>query len=204
MTLSLHSPGKTCMRIAGALMRFGACFCLPGARFTACRSGLAAVEFGFIALPLFAILVAIIQIAIVFLAQNELETAVEKAARTLLTGQAQQNGLSREQFISTVCANLPALFACPAGIMVDLQTASSFAAANTSTPTLTYNSKGQVTNSWQFQTGGAETVMVLRVIYQFPVIPGPLSFNLANLPNGTRLLMASAVFQVEPYQILGP
>ncbi len=176
---------------------------LLGARLTACQSGLAAVEFGLVALPLFAILVAIIQIAIVFLAQNELETAVEKTARTLLTGQVQQNGLTQAQFISTVCANLPALFTC-SGVMVDLETAGSFASANTSTPTLKYNSKGQVTNTWQFQSGGAETIMVLRVIYQFPVMSGPLGFNLANLPNGARLLMASAVFQVEPYSTMGP
>jgi Flp pilus assembly protein TadG len=192
------------MKIARkAFVRSRARFGLLAARFTTCRSGLAAVEFGFVAIPLFAVLIAIIQIAIVFLAQNELETAVEKAARSLLTGQVQQSGLKQDQFQKTVCANLPALFTCT-GVMVDLQTAGSFASANTSTPTLTYDSKGKVTNSWQFQTGGSDTIMVLRVIYQFPVIPGPLSFNLANLPNGTRLLMASAVFQVEPYATLGP
>ena len=72
--------------------------------------GVAAMEFGFIALPFFAILIAIFQIGLLFLAQNELETAVEKASRQLLTGQVQQNGTTQTQFIASVCANLPAFF----------------------------------------------------------------------------------------------
>jgi Flp pilus assembly protein TadG len=164
--------------------------------------GVAAMEFGFVALPFFGILVAVFQIGLVFLAQNELETAVEKSARQLLTGQAQQGGVTQSQFTSTVCSNLPVLFAC-SGIMVDVQAGGSFSSANTSTPTLTYNSQGQVTNNWNFNIGAAGNVVVLRVFYQFPVIPGPLSFTLANLSNGTRLLMATSVFAVEPYSSSG-
>jgi hypothetical protein len=88
--------------------------------------------------------------------------------------------------------------------MVDLQTAGSFAAADTSKPTLTYDAHGNVTNGWRFETGGAGTIMVLRVFYQFPVSNGPLRFNLANLPGGKRLLTAVSVFQVEPYSAMGP
>jgi len=168
-----------------------------------CRRGIAAVEFGFIVAPLLAFLISIIQIGIIFVAQNELETAVEKSARTLLTGKVQQNNVNQSTFVSTVCSNLPALFSC-SGVMVDLQTASSFDSADTSTPVLTYDQNGNVTNNWQFQTGGAGAIMVMRVLYQFPVAIGPLRFNLANLRNGKRLLMATAVFEVEPYNNLGP
>lgn len=173
------------------------------ASWTECESGATAVEFAFVALPLCAFLVAIIQMGVVFLAQNELETAVEKASRSLLIGATQQSGVTKDQFASAVCADLPALFTC-SGVMVDLQTVASFASADTSTPSLTYDSKGKVTNSWQFTMGGAGDVMMLRVFYQFPVNNGPLRFNLANLPNGRRLLSAVAVFQVEPYSTLGP
>jgi Flp pilus assembly protein TadG len=176
---------------------------LLAASFTACQSGMAAIEFGIVAVPLIAAVIAAIQIGVVSLAQVELETAVEKAARGLLTGQVQQSSLTQTQFASLVCANLPALFSC-SGLMVDLQQASSFASATTTAPKLTYDSTGKVTNSWQFQMGGADTIMVLRVFYQFPVIPGPLSFNLGNLPNGKRLLMSTSVFQVEPYALQGP
>jgi Flp pilus assembly protein TadG len=164
--------------------------------------GVAAIEFGFVALPFFGILVAIFQIGLVFLAQAELETAVEKSARQLLTGQAQQGGVTQSQFTTAVCSYLPVFFTC-SEIMVDVQTASNFSSANTSTPTLTYNSQGKVTNNWNFNIGSAGSIVVLRVFYQFPMIPGPLSFNLANLSNGTRLLMATSVFEVEPYSSSG-
>jgi Flp pilus assembly protein TadG len=168
------------------------------ASFLGNERGVAAIEFGFIALPFFAILLAIFQIGLIFLAANELETAVEKAARQLWTGQVQQAGTTQSQFISSICSNLPVFFTC-AGVMADVQVASAFSSAVTSNPTLTYNSQGQVTNNWNFNTGTAGSILVLRVFYQFPVFLGPLGLNLANLPNGTHLLMASSVFQVEPF-----
>lgn len=166
--------------------------------FVANQNGVAAIEFGFIALPFFAILIAIFQIGLVFLAANELETAVEKAARQLWTGQVQQAGTTQSQFTTSICNNLPVFFTC-SGVMVDVQIASAFSSAVTSNPTLTYNAQGQVTNVWNFNTGTAGNILVLRVFYQFPVVLGPLGLNLANLPNGTHLLMGSSVFQVEPF-----
>jgi len=160
------------------------------------RRGVTAVEFGMIGLPFLALLIVMLEIGIVCFAQQELETAVEQAGRIVLTGQT--TSLSQTQFSSKVCGFLPALFNC-SGLMIDLQSATSFSSANTSTPTLTYDSKGNVTNTWIYNTGSKGDVMVLRVLYQFPVWPGPLGFNLANLSNGKRLMMATAVFQNEPY-----
>jgi hypothetical protein len=55
-----------------------------------------------------------------------------------------------------------------------------------------------VTNTWNYNIGGAGDIVVLRVIYLMPVIGGPL-FALAN-SNGARVLMATSVFKNEPYQ----
>jgi Flp pilus assembly protein TadG len=167
--------------------------------FAANRCGTAAVEFALVSLPFFAILIVIFQVGIVYLAENELETATEKAARQLLTGQAQAANVTASQFISSMCPNLPVLLNC-SGLMVDLENVASFASANTSAPTLTYNSQGQVTNNWQFQSGGAGSILVLRVMYQFPIYLGPIALNLADLPNGNHLLMTTSVFEVEPYR----
>ncbi len=169
-----------------------------GRRLLVERDGSTAVEFSLIALPFLILLIAILQVGVVFLAQHELETAVEKTARGLLTGSTQQAALTQTQFVNSVCSNLPALFNC-SGVMVDLQTAANFSSANTATPTLTYDANGNVTNNWQYSAGGSGSLMVLRVIYQFPVLPALSNFNLANLPNGNRLLMATAVFVAEPY-----
>jgi Flp pilus assembly protein TadG len=172
------------------------------------ESGIAAMEFGFIALPFFAILVAIFQIGIIFLAQNELETAVEKAGRQLLTGQVQKGGVTQAQFLTSICANLPVFFTCSSandgsGVMVDVSLASSFASASTTPPALTYDKNGNVSNSWSYNTGAAGSILVLRIFYQFPVFLGPLGLNLANLPGSKHLMVATSVFQVEPYSAVG-
>jgi Flp pilus assembly protein TadG len=165
--------------------------------------GMAAVEFAFIAPPFFALLVGILDLALIFTGQAELETATEQAERLVLTGQAQGNAatstpaLTQAQFQQDVCNYLPGLFTC-SGVMVDLETVNSFSSANTSSPTLTYNSKGQVSNTWQYQAGGPGTIQVLRVMYQWPVFPGPLNLNFANLSNGSYLMIATAVFRNEP------
>jgi Flp pilus assembly protein TadG len=165
------------------------------------NDGAVAVEFALVAAPFFALIVAILDLALLFTGQAALETATEKAARLVLTGQAQgtttgATPLTQAQFQSQLCTYLPT-FTC-SGVMVDLQTVTSYSSANTSAPTLTYDSHGQVTNTWQYAAGGPGTIQVLRVMYQWPVFPGPLNLNFANLSNGYYLMMATAVFRNEP------
>ena len=157
-----------------------------------------AVEFALIALPLLALIFAALQTAIVLMAEQELETAVEDSGRLVMTGQVssasgQSTSLTQAQFTSKVCSYLVALFNC-GNLIVNMQTADSFADANTSAPSL----QALEQNSWSYQTGNAGEVVVLQVMYEWPVFGGLLSYNLANLPNGKRLLMATSVFQNEP------
>jgi hypothetical protein len=63
----------------------------------------------------------------------------------------------------------------------------------TSTPTLTYNANGSVSNAWTTNFGTAGSLMVLQVMYQFPAIQGPL-FSLSTQSNGTALMISTAVF----------
>jgi len=169
------------------------------AKFLCRDDGEAAVEYAMVSLPFLGLVFAIVQTAVVFMAQQQLETATEQAARYVLTGQVQDGGLTQAQFATLVCQQISALFNCN-NLMIDMQTASSYSSINTSLPTLTFNSGGQVTNSWSFTPGNPGAIIVMRVMYQWPLVTGPLSFNLANLPNGNRLLMATAVFKNEPYQ----
>jgi Flp pilus assembly protein TadG len=167
------------------------------------KKGATAVEFALIATPFLAVIAALIQTFLLFFAQSQLELAVRQSGRQILTGQVQSQDASltptqaMAAFHQTVCNNGAILFTC-AGLMVDVQVASQWSSANTGTPTLTYDGNGNVTNTWQFNPGNAGDIVVVRVMYLWPVFFGPIAFNMANQANGSRLIMASAAFQNEP------
>jgi Flp pilus assembly protein TadG len=167
-------------------------------RFRRARGGATAVEFALIAPVFIAVLVAVLQVGIVFFAEQALQSAAVAASRLVLTGQAQNSSMTQAQFLNAICPSVQSLFTC-SSIMVDVQNYSSFGAANYSTPTLTYDALGNVTNQWSFSPGTAGSIVIVRFIYQWPVIGGPLSFSLANLANGKRLMMGVSAFRVEPY-----
>jgi Flp pilus assembly protein TadG len=166
------------------------------------KRGVTAVEFALIATPFLALLVAIIQTFLVFFAQELLESAVMQASRQIMTGQTQaqttgdSNTAAMAAFHQTVCNNVSILFNCT-NLLVDVEVATSWSAANTAAPVLTYDANGNV-NNMQFNAGNAGDIVVVKVIYLWPVFGGPLGFNLANQANGTRMILATAAFQNEP------
>src|SRR5579862_1457 len=172
--------------------------------FLRCRKGATAVAFALVAAPFLALLVANLQSAPVFFAGRVLDEVTEEASRYIMTGQAQQGNVTQSAFKTYVCngsntsALVSALFTC-ANIMVNVQNYADFASANTSSPTLTFNGNGTVSNTWSYNTGNPGDIIVVQVMYQWPVVLGPLSMNLSNLANGNRLLVSTAVFKSEPY-----
>ena len=165
--------------------------------------GATVVEFALIATPFLALIAALIQTFLLFFAQSLLENAVRQSSRQILTGQVQTADASLTQaqavaaFHQTVCNASAILFTCT-GLMVDVQVANQWSSANTAMPTLTYDASGNVTNNWQFNPGNAGDIVVVRVMYLWPVFFGPIAFNMSNQANGSRLIMASAAFQNEP------
>ena len=165
--------------------------------------GATAVEFALIAAPFLALIAGLVQVFLIFFAQSVLENAVRASARQILTGQVQTADASlsataaQTAFHQTVCNNANVLFTC-AGLMVDVEVANNWSSANTAMPALTYDGSGNVTNTWQFNPGNAGDIVVVRVIYLWPVFFGSLGINWANQANGTREIMASAAFQNEP------
>lgn len=172
--------------------------------FVRCCKGATAVEFALVATPFLALLVAILQTVLVFFAQRILDEVTEEASRYIMTGQAQTGGVTQSGFANYLCTSantsslVGALFTC-SNIMINVQNYAAFASASTTTPTLTFNPNGTVSNNWSYNTGNAGDIVVVQVMYQWPVVLGPLSFNLGNLSNGNRLLISTAVFKNEPY-----
>jgi len=162
------------------------------------RKGAAAVEFALLMIPLLGLLLASLQIAMIFLFSEELQSVAQKAGRQLMTGAAQSANLTQAQFATEVCGMLPAPLQC-SNLMIDVQSGSSFTSISTTPLTLTYNASGAVTNTWSYNPGNPGDIVILRLMYDWPVIGGILTPGLSNQPNGSSLMVGTAVFKNEPY-----
>lgn len=171
----------------------------PLRRFVRQEEGAAAVEFAMVAAPFLALIFAIIETAVVFFAGQTLETAVADASRLILTGQAQQQNFDAAAFKQALCARIFGLFDCANGVKVDVQKYSSFGGSNTAKP-LDPAGNLQAGFGNNYQPGGPGEIVVVRAVYEWPVYVQLLGFNLADMKNGKRLVMATAAFRNEPYQ----
>jgi Flp pilus assembly protein TadG len=170
----------------------------PSTYFVRCNNGAAAIEFALVAAPFLALLVALFQTALVFFAGRVLDETTEQASRYILTGQAQTANMTQSGFATWVCSQTFALFNC-SNFMINVQNYSTFSSATTTAPTITFDKSGNVTNTWTWSPGNPGDIVVVQVMYQWPIVLGPLGFNLSNLSNGKRLLVSTAVFKNEPY-----
>jgi Flp pilus assembly protein TadG len=161
-------------------------------RFRRNRRGVTAVEFALVAPLFFALLFAIIEVALIFFASQVLETATQDSSRFVMTGQAQGANYTQAQFKTFVCGEVSsALFDCTNGIYVDVR---SYPATSFSTVNLT-----PITDPTQVKwcPGKDGDVVVVRLFYQWPLFVTK-AFTSTFLSNGKRLLIATATFKNEP------
>jgi len=159
------------------------------------ESGAAAVEFGFVAIPFFALIGAIIETAMVFLAGQILETAVNDAARLIRTGQVQQANTSAAAFKTEVCNRLYILFEC-SGIYIDVRTATTFGGISTTPP---IDSDGNFVKDFTYVPGKASEIVVVKAYYEYPLVLSGLGMDLSDLASGKRLIGAVSAFRNEPF-----
>lgn len=182
-----------------------------GRRFVKDRGGQAAVEFGFVMIPFFALLFSIFENAFLLMVDNGVEQALATAARQVLLG-AVQNDASitsgaqfRDKMIcspTTFSRVLPTYVDC-SKIVVDMQVQTSF--ANTTPSANFYN------NTVKYCTGQPGQIILLSLMYPmpsyFPIFTGNWAVNngvsTAGLTfyNGDykHLVVATGVFQNEPF-----
>jgi Flp pilus assembly protein TadG len=164
-------------------------------RFVRREDGAVAVEFGLIMLPFLTLMFVMVETAVVFFAGQTLETAAGDSARLIMTGQADAQKLDQNTFKNAVCARIYALFDCATGMYVDVKTYTSFGSINNA---VTYDASGKPVTG--YQPGQPGDIVVVRLIYQWPItIPLVQSF-LADPSARTRMLVATAAFRNEPYK----
>jgi len=175
----------------------------------------AAIEFALVAPALFALILATLQLVLIFLAQAALETACEGSARYVLTGQAQNNfqgvynaqgalvTTPQQQFNSYICSQIQGFLGC-GYLFGDVSSGSSYSTVSLAEPTWTYDSNGNVTNTFNYNPGTQGAIVVVRLYYFWPVI-SLLGFNFTSTVDTNKnntmydVLIATSVSKTEGY-----
>jgi Flp pilus assembly protein TadG len=168
----------------------------PLRRFARHKRATAAIEFPLVVLPFVAFLYAIMETAMVFFATQVLETGVQNASRLVLTGQAQGSGYNQTTFKTAVCGKVTGWLDCSGKMYVDVRTFNDFSSVSLTSPV---NPDGTINNNFVYQPGGPGDIVVVRLIYPFPIAMRLWNPQLANMSGNSRLVIATAAFKNEPY-----
>lgn len=174
-----------------------------------------AIEFALIAPTVFALILATLQLVLVFLAQAALETVCEGSARYVLTGQAQTNfqgvydsnnnlvTTPQQQFYNYVCGQMPSFMGC-GYLFADVTSGASYSTVSLGEPTWTFDNNGNVTNTFNYNPGTQGAIVVVRLYYFWPVL-SIFGFNITSVTdvnqNNTMfdVLIATSVAKTEGY-----
>ncbi|MEP2705795.1 MAG: TadE/TadG family type IV pilus assembly protein [Roseibium sp.] len=169
-------------------------YCKP---FAKNKKGVTAIEFALVGVPFFTILFAIIEIGLVFLVNRMVDNAVISAARLIRTGQNQAENFSADNFAKQVCDHMPSFLCKPERFLVDVQSVDSF----TKAPSVNslYDKDGKLKEKHNYQQSDAEDIVVVNVIYKWPMFTSVM--KLSHMDHGNdRHLSSTMVFRNEPWE----
>ncbi len=166
-------------------------------RFKKSEDGVAAIEFGMLALPFLMLIFAILETAVGFFAAQVFESGVDTVGRRIRTGQIKSNTVTIGQVRSEICSKTLGLFACN-DIKLDIRSYPNFPGAPLTTPT---DASGNLDSSaFTYNTGVAGSIIIVRAYYEWPIFLDYLWQNVSTgKSNGKRLLVATTAFQNEPF-----
>lgn len=176
----------------------------PFSRFRRDIRGATAVEFALVALPFFGIILAILELGLIMLQSQLLETGVERAARKIYTGEfqtmpgnagadaAKLQGLVKQE----ICEQALNLVPCAGTdqVAVDIRPMTSFTDVP---PDPVVNKVYDAKTVYGYKDVGPNTIGLVTASFEYKTIFPPLAG--AKLANGNRVITAAFAFRSEPY-----
>lgn len=161
------------------------------------RRGVTAIEFGFVALPFFMLVIGIMELGMYYTTATVLESATVQAARVIRTGQAQESGDPLSTFTDTLCDKVDQVIDC-SNLQFEVINpgGTNFSDAVGAQPS--FDGDGNL-DSGGFDPGGASEVVIIRVAYRFPFAT-PWLGNLLGGADASVLLLSTATVRNEPYE----
>jgi Flp pilus assembly protein TadG len=176
-------------------------------KFARSDSGVAIIEFVFIAPIVFLTLGVIIETGLMLFTEITLQDATDVAARTIRTGKAQMTGLTAADLKTAICAEIGKLVSC-SKVVVYVNTDTSFAKLLADVPP--YINIGPTTGGITvsappcYNPGSPSNPAIIVATYDWYFHSYGISFwgNVAG--NKARRLTAVTLFQNQPFPGTGP
>ena len=181
-------------------------------------SGVAAIEFAMLGLPFFLILFSVMEIAMVFFGNTNIEYATREAARLIRTGQAQTGvdfaredddgdgspntgNITASEFKNLVCDKMFIVSNCKSKIHIQVKTFDDWGDVDADALSLPITTGGVHDASIhnEFEQPGSCKITVVRSFIERTLIAQIPGIGVSNLSNGNLLQVGSAIFQTEPY-----
>ncbi|WP_371311853.1 TadE/TadG family type IV pilus assembly protein [Pseudovibrio flavus] len=164
------------------------------------QRGATAVEFAMVGIPFFMFIMAILEIGLVFFAGTILDHATHESARLVRTGQAQNSGMDAGTFKQKICENMTSVICSDASrLHVEVLNFDSFSEAASGTTSVIDPATGEVNTGFQFNTGARNEIVVVRAVYEWPMISNWIRDAFQDTADGDRLLVSTSVFKNEPF-----
>ena len=170
------------------------------ARFWRDERAATAVEFGLIALPFIMLLIAIIEIGLVFMVATALESATDVAARQIRIGalQTQTTAATAAAFKTSICNNMVWLSgSCASNLEVDVRTFTQF--QNVALPNPISSGSLLPQNQLQFSLGGPGSIVLVRTYMPWTLMAPVLDKMATQTSSGQIIINATTAFRNEPY-----
>jgi len=175
------------------------------------EDGATAIEFAFVALPFFALLFGILELAIVFFVNSALIHATSEAGRLVRVGNFQACG-GADEFKAIVCGNMQGLGNCWKNVRIDVVEGESFKTIPLPTippiqpriPGATGANAIPQTQNGVFDDNTAGSTLVVRSVLHYRLALPPLLTRLDNpRGSGARTMIATTAFRNEPFPATG-
>ncbi len=176
-------------------------------RFKKNEDGATAIEFAFVALPFFALLFGIMELAVVFFINSALVHATAEAGRIIRVGNFQACG-GADQFKALVCGNMTGLGNCWNNVRIDVVEGESFKTialpeippVQPLTTTPGGASAVPLTPNGVFDANDSGDTLVIRSVMHYRLVLPPLLTRLDNpTGSGARTMVATTAFRNEPF-----
>lgn len=168
------------------------------------NDGTAAIEFGLLAIPFFALIFGILELAIVLFLSSTMTHAVSEAGRQIRVGNFQAcGGNAADAFKGLICDNMSGIGDCQGRLRVDVETGNNFASITLPAPPEHDQDIATIPNGSVDNTSGGDPVVARAIYYYKLALPAELTRLETTQGSGVRMLYASTAFRNEPFSSPG-